>query len=347
MRTAPATLAIASLLALISLVSSSAIAQTQDESNWCANNDNAYSDDGDLIIRGCTAIIRAGSWPGGTLAEAFHQRGRAYADTNKYELAISDYSAAIRLNPALRSGAVFSNRGQANEMLGDYDQAIVDYTEWIKLGRSLAWWYVGYTQRAAAHYEKGNYDGAIADLTKVIGADPSTGSYYESRGDAYIAKRAYADAIRDYGEAIKRTPNMSYRIHRNRGLAHLSMGDYVQAISDFTEAAQHAATLVAANTVYLGRGNAYFAKRDYDRAISDYTQEISQRPKNALAYYRRSLAYEAKANTVQAGADRREQERLDPSLSKAIELARETLLAGDIIAVYDEAIKLRPSSAGS
>ena len=59
-------------------------------------------------------------------SKAYYNRGIAYANQKKYDLAISDFSKAIELDP--KDALAYINRGIAYKAQNKYDQAIADYT---------------------------------------------------------------------------------------------------------------------------------------------------------------------------------------------------------------------------
>ena len=64
-------------------------------------------------------------------ARAYLDRGFAYYEKGDYDLAIEDYTEAIRLRPEYASFYWF--RGDAYLKKGDYDRAVEDYTEAFRL----------------------------------------------------------------------------------------------------------------------------------------------------------------------------------------------------------------------
>jgi tetratricopeptide (TPR) repeat protein len=68
---------------------------------------------------------------------------------------------------------------------------------------------------------------------------------------------------------------------------------------------------------YYNRGNAYQAKGDLDRAISDYNDAIRLDPNYAFAYNSRGKAYRAKGDLDRAISDYNDAIRLDPNYALA------------------------------
>src|SRR5215510_10556477 len=71
-----------------------------------------------------------------------------------------------------------------------------------------------------------------------------------------------------------------------RGTAALTKGTYDQAITDFTEVVRLTPNRVEA---YHNRGEAYRLKGDYDQALADYTKALAINPNYAKAYYARGV----------------------------------------------------------
>jgi hypothetical protein len=70
--------------------------QSQQDLGWC----NAATPSLSLQIKGCTALIQSGRWSERYVAFAYNMRGTAHQGNGEFERAISDYSEAIRLDPA-------------------------------------------------------------------------------------------------------------------------------------------------------------------------------------------------------------------------------------------------------
>ena len=84
----------------------------------------------DDAIAECTSQIR-GETAVDNIGIAYTNRGLAYAGKGQYDLAIDDYTKAIRATPKYEKA--YYNRGNAYYAKGKYSQAIDDYTRAIEL----------------------------------------------------------------------------------------------------------------------------------------------------------------------------------------------------------------------
>ncbi|HTC17982.1 MAG TPA: tetratricopeptide repeat protein [Stellaceae bacterium] len=79
---------------ILMLLAAPAAAQTREENvAQCASNDL------DIKIGGCTALIQSGQGSTEVLGQAYANRGLAYERKGYLVQAISDYRAALRINP--------------------------------------------------------------------------------------------------------------------------------------------------------------------------------------------------------------------------------------------------------
>ena len=71
-------------------------------------------------------------WGGDSImALTFYLRGKAWADFGRIDLAISDYDAALVINPMFT--AALAERGAAWAQTGDFDRAIADYEAALRI----------------------------------------------------------------------------------------------------------------------------------------------------------------------------------------------------------------------
>jgi tetratricopeptide (TPR) repeat protein len=139
-------------------------------------------------------------------AAPFNNRGNAYLALGLTNLAILDYSEAIRIDPSYADA--FYNRGLAHSELNQIDDAISDFTEAMRLNPSYV---KAYFQRGYAQFELGEYEAAIADYTEVIKLDPENGFAYHNRGSSYYNTHDYEQALKDYEQYLRLVPDADNR----------------------------------------------------------------------------------------------------------------------------------------
>ena len=83
------------------------------------------------------------------------------------DLAISDYTQAIAINP--RNSIAYFNRGNIFEAKGERDRAIADFSKAIELAARDA---DAYVRREIIYQVMGDRHRAIADYSKAIEIDP-------------------------------------------------------------------------------------------------------------------------------------------------------------------------------
>ncbi|MGB8039652.1 MAG: tetratricopeptide repeat protein [Pseudolabrys sp.] len=106
---------------LLAAAVTSAAAQLSSHWQACTGNPGI---DWDTQIRSCTALIQSNTELKENVAIAFYNRALAYENKEKYELAIADYSEAIRLNP--NDADAYLYRGLDKQRTGDKDGAEAD-----------------------------------------------------------------------------------------------------------------------------------------------------------------------------------------------------------------------------
>ena len=91
-------------------------------------------------------------------AKEAYEKGKASFSKGDYDLAISAFSEAIRLNP--RHAGAYYYRSLAYSGKGEYDKAIADANEAIRLAPNDA---AAYYCRGIVYRHKGEHDRSIAD----------------------------------------------------------------------------------------------------------------------------------------------------------------------------------------
>jgi len=130
------------------------------------------------------------------VAEAYLNRGLAFYQEKKFELAMADYNAALALNPSY--ARAYDAKGQIYLEMGAFDKAVESHINAIRINS--------------------------------VGAK----SFF-LLGNVYDVKKDYAKAVKYYDMAIRLKHDYD-KVFINRGIIFAKNGDLDKAIADFTEA---------------------------------------------------------------------------------------------------------------
>ena len=114
-------------------------------------------------------------------------------------------------------------------------------------------------------------------FTKMLDAEPNDAKWFAFRAWAQFRNGRTAEALKDYGEAIRLDPD-SPAWYSNRGLIHLETKQYDDAIADFNMSLE----LGEMDSAYRNRAQAYTKKKEYVKAGRDFRDAVSANPKSAL-----------------------------------------------------------------
>ncbi|GCA71998.1 TPR repeat-containing protein YrrB [Microcystis aeruginosa NIES-2519] len=215
-------------------------------------------------------------------AQAYVNRGNLYSDLQKYDLALSDYNKAIDINP--NDAYAYNNRGVLYSDLQKYDLALSDYDKAIRINPNYA---MAYNNRGVLYSDLQKYDLALSDYSKAIELNRNFAMAYYNRGLLYKDLQKYDLALSDYDKAIEINPNYA-EAYVNRGNLYRDLQKYELALSDFSKAIDINPNLAEA---YNNRGNLYIDLQKYELALADYNQAIKINPNLAQAYLGRSILY--------------------------------------------------------
>ena len=168
------------------------------------------SENSNLRIGACTALIQSGQNNLEDLAAAYIDRGNGYQDGGEYDRAIQDYDQAIQLEPD--SALAFYDRGNAYDSKGEYDRAIADYGLVIQLAPEGDHAYYAYYGRGYAYGAKGEYDRAIEDYDRAIRLNSDDASVFIVRGVANFLRANPSQAVIDLRRSSKLNPTNAYSV---------------------------------------------------------------------------------------------------------------------------------------
>lgn len=180
-------------------------------------------------------------------------KGNAYNKLEQYQLAVENYSEAIRLKPDFAES--YASRGSTYSKLGHQQSAVDDYNEAIRLKPKFAEAYLG---RGTAYGKLGQDEPAMKDYDESIRLKPDFAEAYLTRGNAYVKLGRDQQAMKDYDQAIRLKPDFA-EAFGDRGNAYSRLGLYPQAIADYDEAIRlkpdHAEAYNNRGAAYLIQGN--------------------------------------------------------------------------------------------
>ncbi len=156
------------------------------------------------------------------------------------------------------------------------EQALDYFTDEIRRQPSA----MPYLGRGSVWKEKGELENAVNDFTEAIRLSPNYKQAFNNRGNAFHDKGEYERAIQDFTEAIRLDPRYATP-YRNRSRALREIGEYDRAIQDCTEAIRLNPEYASA---YNSRANVFFKVGKYDKAVADNTEALRIDPKLPWAH---------------------------------------------------------------
>ncbi len=237
-------------------------------------------------------------------ADTLKDQAQAAAEVNDLRQAISQYTAALELDPT--DAEAYYQRGSLYYKQADYDKAIADFSNAIEHG------YVPlsypYYDRARANYEVGDYKATVRDYTRSLELDPDCENQcyldYYNRGRAQHQLGEYKAAIGDYTRALERNYEPATFAYYYRGMANFELEEYEAAIKDFNHSIDADPDCeYNCQFDYNDRAVAYSRLDDHQAAVDGYTRAIQVDPEYALAYNNRGFAYDKLDKYTQALAD--------------------------------------------
>jgi tetratricopeptide (TPR) repeat protein len=126
-----------------------------------------------------------------------------------------------------------------------------------------------------------DFDKAVDLLKKATAMDhkysDELSAVYQQRGYAAANDQRYGDAINDYNEALKLTPQQAPRIHEQRAAVEMKIQDYDKALADYSELIKQKPDEIR----YLNyRAYIYELKNDLQNSLADNEKILKLDPNN-------------------------------------------------------------------
>jgi serine/threonine protein kinase/Flp pilus assembly protein TadD len=198
--------------------------------------------------------------------------------------ALALLNRALALNP--QHFWALMQRGVCRLEASDQLLAISDFSEAIRVQPASP---IGHFNRGAALTRAGRHDAAIVDYTRALQCDEHFVLAYLNRGLSYLELRQYGPAIADFNEAVALGRDDA-ALHAGRGIALEGLGNGAEADVAFAQALDRLGTLDSSARVHLlwSLGNA-FAPRRPDRAAAAFDLVLATQPRQPQALYGRAM----------------------------------------------------------
>jgi tetratricopeptide (TPR) repeat protein len=287
-------------------------------------NDLAFRGEHDRAIEYYTQAIAID--PG--FVWAYCAKGGSSIALKNYRQAESDYTAALKIRPALAVAdgglaKVYYELGDCPKALASCNRAIQRDVENLDLYhcRALINKKLGDSQgilldckfilehqpsdisarwlNARAHFQIGNYQLAIFNFSQYInlGRDDFYAYYY--RGICHERLEDFAQALIDLKYAINLKDDMAI-LYRRCGRIRQQLGDFTGAMTDYDRAIELDPLMAQA---YANRADIYISRGDYPRALVQCNQAIHLNPQLVNAHYQRGVINTEVGNLHAALAD--------------------------------------------
>jgi tetratricopeptide (TPR) repeat protein len=302
--------------------------------------DVCVGDNGDLAISACTRLLDN---PSVIKERVYYYRGLSHArkhdpdspDKHELELAISDYSEAIALDPSYRDA--FSARAKALRDFGNVDEATHDELHAFELSPPM-----------------------ISATNGIENLESSEAEAYRTRGDAYKEEKYLDRAIADYSKAIELSPaNAAY--YELRAKAFRELGKQDEAVADERRMVELDPEIIEASNVikqspndpdsYRRRGDLYEAKNALEKAIDDYSKALALKPDDPAYYNSRAWAYFNAGKSTEGLPDAEKSLSLRPNDADTLDTRGHILEAlgkrEAAIADYKQALAINPTMESS
>lgn len=275
-------------------------------------------------------------------AEAYHDRGMLRHNARRWELALKDYSQALKLDPQLSLAMV--NRGWTLFTMRDLATAEADFDAALKVDPENGSAYEG---RGVCRRERGQTDAALADFTQAIRRAPDYPHLYFRRAIAYRQKNDLKSALADLNRCVQLEPDKADNV-ASRGQVHRLLKNYQEAFADFEAASR----LDPRNSIWWYEASRVFHdQKNYQPAINLLSVAITLDANQPSYYNDRGLAYYNAERYAESLADFQMALKLNPKSAKYAEHCGDNLWylkrVREAWDYYNQAIQIEPTRASA
>jgi tetratricopeptide (TPR) repeat protein len=163
-------------------------------------------------------------------ADAYKLRGYAYLLEHRFERAMSDFRAALRLKPS--DDEDLAGYSQSLSGLGQYAAAAAQFRKALAVSPQKAAYWNGLCWAQAASGRQ--LSQALTACNRALAIEPGAPGALNSRGLVYLRMKRFSFAIADYSVSLRARPQQASAWF-GRGLARLSAAEIAGA-EDITDA---------------------------------------------------------------------------------------------------------------
>jgi tetratricopeptide (TPR) repeat protein len=161
----------------------------------------------------CTESQPVKEFPATGQAIKHIEQGDEYFDVGSYDDAITEYTAAIKLDTEMATA--YWGRGRAYHFgKGIFWRAVDDYSKSIDLNPNFA---KAYFYRGLAYTASDTYDKAISDFTRTVELEPNLSMAYNLRAWCYVHKALWDESSQSlFGKLIESDPRLA-EVYKGKG----------------------------------------------------------------------------------------------------------------------------------
>lgn len=190
-----------------------------------------------------------------------YQAGKTFGVQKKYEEAIAEFDAALKIAPNMIDATV--DRASAYMQLKEFDKAIAGYNQALDFNPNIL---RAYSFRAYCHLMKKQFAQAVKDYSATLRLDPEDAQAYFNRAKAYEKLGQAINAARDRATMQRLHLSLDMRDRFAGGRRFLNQGSFSMALRCFDSAAKDEPENAK---VYFYRARTHLALQQYNEAIAD------------------------------------------------------------------------------
>ncbi len=240
---------------------------------------------------------------------ARHNLGMALAARGDWDMAINQYTEALRINP--KSAETHNALSVVLLREGRLDEALSRSTEALRLNPKLA---DAYSNRGTALARKGNYGEAIEEFEKALKVNPDNAEFHYNLGFALADQGKTDDAVAHFYEALRINPRYAEAYNRLGNI-------YFIAEKPAEAAAQYEKALAANPSLPEAHNNLGYVLMSQERdneAVAHFRKALEANPDFATAHNNLGLALMNQNQPDEAILHFREALRIQPGWTYAI-----------------------------